>query len=362
MPLSHCGSRIFFKNLAKSFIPIDRGGGAYTRPNPRFPLRNCSIFILFALVAIFSTAPAHAQSQRGTLLSEEAIRVSPSPDSAKLATVGRGYELVILDRNNPEWTQVEAIIAQPRREEDESDEDEEQDAKTITGWVRGKAVVSNATPDGDKIIFGEAANSEDQASRRTGQRDAAQDAMRLYYRVYDLFPTSPLGGEGLFRAADIRWQIDREDVLTRPSARERQAYMRGQINEDWMKLVIKKYPGTKWADLAAFRMIDNKLCGDWQAASKCPDKEADMYEKYVKDHPQSPDAAEALYDAAWRRSALIDIYRTEANRKKSDESKSRAVDLAQKIVSQYPQSDWALRAQTLIFYIQQGVPTFGNTE
>jgi outer membrane protein assembly factor BamD (BamD/ComL family) len=307
---------------------------------------------------LLSSAIAFAQSPRGTLVSEEAIRVSPSADSAKLTELARGYELVIL-ANNSEWMQVEAIVAKPRYEE--SDDDEDEDVKTITGWVHNKAVVSNNTPNGDKIIFGEAVNSEDQASHRTGQRDTAQDAMRLYYRVYDLFPNSPLAGEGLFRAADIRWQLDRQDVLTRPSAREREAYMRGQINEDWMHLVIKKFPGTKWADLAAFRMIDNKLCGDWQASSKCPDKEADLYEKYVKEHPQSPAEAEALYDAAWRRSALIDIYRTEANRKKSDESKNRALDLAQKIVSEHPQGDWANRAQTLIFYIQQGVATFGNT-
>jgi hypothetical protein len=305
-----------------------------------------------------TSAIAFAQSPRGTLISEEAIRVSPGAVSAKLAEVGPGYELAILDHNS-EWSQVEAIMAQPRHEE--SDDIEESDVKTITGWVRTKALVSTATPDGDKIIFGEAANSEDQASRRVGRKDAAQDAMRLYYRVYDLFPNSPLAGEGLFRAADDRWQIEREDVLTRPSARERQAYMRGQINEDWMRLVIKKFPGTKWADLAAFRMIDNKLCGDWQASSKCPEKESDMYEKYVKEHPQSPAAAEALYDAAWRQAALIDIYQTEANRKKSDEAKNRALELTQKIVSQYPQSDWGFRAQTLMFYVQQGVPTFGST-
>jgi hypothetical protein len=40
--------------------------------------------------------------------------------------------------------------------------------------------------------------------------------MRLYYRIYDLFPASPLAAEGLYRAADIRWQIERSDVLTRP--------------------------------------------------------------------------------------------------------------------------------------------------
>jgi hypothetical protein len=298
-----------------------------------------------------------AQAQRGTLVREESIRVSPSADAAKLGEAGRGHELVIIESGH-DWTHVEAILREPRKDADE--DDPESEGKAITGWVASKALVSLTTPNGDKIVFGEAADSEDQASRRRGRRDAAQDAMRLYYRVYDLFPTSPLAAEGLYRAADIRWQMDRSDVLTRPSARERDSYMRGQINEEWMKLVIKKFPGTKWADLAAFHLIENKLCGDWQSASKCPDKEAEMYEKYAKEHEQSPSASEALYDAAWRRSALIEIYKTEANQKKSEESKTRALDLAQKIVAQYAQSDWSTRAQMLIFYIQQGVPTYGN--
>jgi hypothetical protein len=300
-----------------------------------------------------------AQAQRGTLVHEESIRVSPSADSAKLGTVLRGYELVVVDSSR-DWAHVEAILRDPTKNPDDED-DEAAQGKTITGWVSGKALVSMSTPNGDKIVFGEAADSEDEASRRRGRRDAAQDAMRLYYRVYDLFPNSPLAAEGLYRAADIRWQVERSDIMTRPSAREREAYMRGQINEEWMKLVIKKFGGTKWADLAAFHLIENKLCGDWQAASKCPDKEADMYEKYAREHAQSPAAPEALYQAAWRRSALIEIYKTEANQKKADESKTRALNLAQQIVSQYAQSDWANRAQTLLFYVQQGVPTYGNT-
>ena len=299
---------------------------------------------------------ASAQAQRGTLVHEETIRVSPAADAAKLGEAGRGHELVIIESSR-DWTHVEAILREPRKDEDE---DEDSQGKTITGWVLSKALVNAATPNGDKIVFGEAADSEDQASRRRGRRDAAQDAMRLYYRVYDLFPASPVAAESLYRAADIRWQIERSDVLTRPSAREREAYMRGQIGEEWMKLVIKKFPGTKWADLAAYHLIENKLCGDWQAASKCPEKESDLYEKYAKEHEQSPSTPEALYDAAWRQSALIEIYKTEANQKKSDEAKNRALGLAQKIVSQYAQSDWSSRALTLIFYIQQGIPTFGN--
>jgi hypothetical protein len=314
-------------------------------------------FIFLAAVMLALTSFGLGQAQRGTLVHEESIRVSPSADAAKLGEAGRGHELVIIESSR-DWTHVEAILREPRKDADE--DDPESEGKTITGWVSSKALVSLATPDGDKIIFGEAADSEDQASRRRGRRDAAQDAMRLYYRVYDLFPASALAAEGLYRAADIRWQVERSDVLTRPSARERDSYMRGQIDEQWMKLVMKKYQGTKWADLAAFHLLENKLCGDWQAASKCPDKEADMYEKYAKEHEQSPAAPEALYDAAWRRSALIEIYKTEANQKKSDEAKNRALALAQKIVSQYAQSDWATRAHMLTFYVQQGVPTYGN--
>ncbi len=305
----------------------------------------------------FLASLAFADAQRGTLVHEETIRVSPSADAARLGEAGRGHELIILETSR-DWVHVQAILAAPRHDEGATEEEEE--GKTISGWVSAKGLVSAATQDGDRIIFGEAADSEDQASRRRGRRDAAQDAMRLYYRVYDLMPASPLAAEALYRAADIRWQIERSDVMTRPSARERESYLRGQMQEEWMKLVMKKYPGTKWADLAAFKLIDNRLCGEWEGLSKCPDKEAEMYEKYASEHPQSPSAPEALYNAAWRRAALIEIYRNEPNQKRSAESKERAVALAQNIVSQYGQSDWALRAQRLIFYVQQGIPTYGN--
>jgi outer membrane protein assembly factor BamD (BamD/ComL family) len=314
--------------------------------------------IVAALSLSFWVSFAWAQAQRGTLVHEETIRVSPTADSARLGDAGRGHELIILETSR-DWVHVEAILRAPSHEEGATDEEAE--GKAITGWVPSKAFVSTTTQDGDRIIFGEAADSEDQASRRRGRRDAAQDAMRLYYRVYDLMPTSPLAAEALYRAADIRWQLERTDVMTRPSAREREAYMRGQMQEEWMKLVIKKYPGTKWADLAGFRLLENKLCGEWEGLSKCPDKEADLYENYAKEHPQSPAAPEALYNAAWRRAALIEIYKTEPNQKKAAESRDRALALAQKVVTQFGQSDWALRTQRLIFYIQQGIPTYGNT-
>jgi outer membrane protein assembly factor BamD (BamD/ComL family) len=300
---------------------------------------------------------AFADAVRGTIVHEETMRVAPSADAARVGDVKRGNELIIIDTSR-DWVHVEAILRAPSNEEGATEDEAE--GKAITGWVMSRSLVQSTTQDGDRIIFGEAADSEDQASRRRGRRDAAQDAMRLYYRVYDLMPASPLAAEALYRAADIRWQIERSDVMTRPSARERDPYMRGQMKEEWMKLVIKKYPNTKWSDLAAFRLLDNKLCGDWEGLSKCPDKEAELYEIYAKDHPQSPAAAEALYNAAWRRAALIEIYKTEPNQKKAAESKDRAIALTQRIISQYGQSDWAYRAQRLSFYVQHDIATYGN--
>jgi len=305
-----------------------------------------SLIILIALfLTLQSNTPALAAGEHGTLIRVANIYLSPDTNSTKLAEIERGRELVVLENTTGNWAHVEALLGEE---------------KTVSGWILNKGFVRSTNPDGDKIVFGEAADSEDEASRRYGRRGADKDALHLYYRVYDLFPNSPLAGQSLYRAADIRWQVERADVMSRPSAKERDPGLREGMNEEWMKEVMKKFPGTKWADLAAFHLIENKLCGDWQGTSKCPEKEAEHYEKYAADRPQSPAAPEALYLAAKRQAALVDIYKTEEQKKKAEEAKGKAIGLTQRIVQQYPQSDWAARAQRLMFLVQQDVPTFGN--
>jgi len=287
---------------------------------------------------------AGAETVRGTPVQVASIYLSPDSSSNKLADIDRGREVVILEASG-DWLHVEAAVTEE---------------KIITGWMAKKFVVQGSTPNGDKIVFGEAVESEDQASQRHGRRGAAGDAMRLYYRTAEYFPNSPFAGEAMYRSADIRWQINKADVMSLPSAKEKESYLRQSMDEQYMKEVMKKFPGTKWADLAAFHLIENKVCGDWQGSSKCPEKEAEMYEKYASEHPQSPAAAEALYDAAWRMSALIEMYKTDGESKKSDESRGKAIALAQKAVTQAPQSDWGTRAQRLLFMIEQNIPTYGN--
>jgi len=298
-------------------------------------------------------------AERGTLVREAVLYLSPDTTSSKLGQVERGRELILLDKSR-NWLHVEALLGSSLAPDPAFVLEDEDEGKTITGWVLDTGIVWASTPNGDRILFGAAVDSEDEAGRRHGRRGAAQDALRLYRRVYDIFPTATLAGEALYRAADIRWQIDKADMLSRPSAREKESLLRYGINEESMKLVMKKFPDTKWAQLAAFHLIDNKLCGDWQGSSKCPDKESDIYEKYAKEHPESPAAPEALYNAASRRAALIEIYKTEEQPKKVEQSKSLAIALAQQLISKYPQSDWSSRGQTLLFLVQQGVPTYGN--
>jgi hypothetical protein len=308
----------------------------------RFPLMR-----IISTAALLSCATAFAATyQHGAMVREATVYVSPDSSSAKLGDLGRGREVIILEspRN---WVHVEANVSP---------------TKTITGWILYKGVIGVDTPNGDKILFGEATDSEDQASRSRGRRGAAQDAMWLYRSVYELFPASPLAGEAIYRAADIRWQLDKVDIMTKPSAREQESFLRGEIDDSWMKETIKKFPGTKWADLAAYELLDNKMCGDWQGASKCPEKETDIYEKYATEHPQSPKAGQALYNAAWRQSALVEIYKTEEDRKKSEQAKARAIAITQKLIAQSPQGDWNARGQRLLYLVQNDIPTWGNSQ
>ena len=282
---------------------------------------------------------------RAVMVNEADIYLSPDVKSQKLGRVIRGREVAIFEQSR-EFIKVLGSVAQTR---------------DVTGSMLDKGVVRPTTPNGDVIIFGEAVDSENEASRRRGRKGADEDSRRLYYRVAEYFPKSPLAGEALWRSADIDWQLQKAGISGRKSYREQEPSLRPRMDEDLMHEVGKKFPGTKWADEAAFDLLDTKLCGDWRALAKCPEKETEIYEEYVKKHPQSPKAAEALYEAASRQAALIEIYKSNNEPGKSPGAKSKALGLLQQIITQYAQlpGDWTARAERLKFYLEQGIPTYG---
>ena len=317
--------------------------------------RFCSYRRFLPYLAFLFALPMLA-TERGLMLREGIIYVSPDTSSSKLSNIGRGREVAILERT-PGWVHVVGTVDVTTTIELG---EEERNDRNVTGWVVDKGVISTTTKDGDRILFGEAFDCELEASKRGGRRGAAQDAMRLYAGIAEYFPASPLAAEAAYRAADIRWQVEAADARSRPSAKEREPILHHQIDEQYMKKVIKKYPGTKWADLAAYHLIENKLCGDWEAQPKCPEMEAQLYLKYTEDHPQSPKTPEALYRAAWRYTALIVIYKTENQQKKAEDSAARALNVARKVVSQFPNdADWSSRAQRLIYMVENNMPTWG---
>jgi hypothetical protein len=296
-------------------------------------------------------------AERGTFVRAAPIYIQPDSTSAKVATVQRGQEAALLERT-PGWIRVVATLADaPYVSEGEARREE----RNVAGWTLDNGYIAESTANGDQVLFGEAADSEDQASRRYGRKGAADDARRLYYRVYDLFPKSPLAGEALYRAADIQWQLERAELESRALYKTLTPDERQPINDEFMSLVHKKFPGSRWDDLAAYEMLDNKLCGDWSVAVNCPEREAEVYEKYAAEHPNSPKAAEALYNAAYRWAAAIAIYKGEGKPNKVPEAQKRAAATAQKLLEKNVGPEWNAKAQRLLYMVKNNIPVYGAT-
>jgi outer membrane protein assembly factor BamD (BamD/ComL family) len=85
-----------------------------------------------------------------------------------------------------------------------------------------------------------------------------------------------------------------------------------------------------------------------------------MYEKYAQEHPESPRAAEALYNAVYRQGALNNMYNANGDDKKAGEAKAKAVTIAGTISTKYPQSDYAARAASLVYQLQESIPIYGT--
>lgn len=288
------------------------------------------------------------------------LYIAPDKTSQKVDRVQIGREMVVTDRSGV-WLRVAANTdIQEAAGNDAPLIGSSEVTPPIAGWIEARGIVIETTQNGDQVLMGEAANQESLASDPRGPINAAQSARLLYRRVAEMFPNSPLAADAAWRAADIQWQLQKADAATRPSAKEREPWLRDQMDEDEMKKVIKLYPHTRQADLAAFDLIDNKLCGDWQGSTKCPDKESEIYEKYATEHPDSPRTAQALYQAAYRQAVLTDMYAADGNDNKSNSAHSHARELAASLQGKFPQSDLAVRAAALVFKLDQGIPVYGS--
>ena len=340
---------------------------SYSSRRLRYLAKSIASQVLVAVLLLGGQAGAQGndsragydRAARATVVHEANVYLSADGDSQKVAEVGPGHEVVVTEHNGP-WVKVFANTDIKDATEDQPDFSDDETVTPASGWIRDKGVVAPSTPNGDVILFGAAAGMEDEASQPHAPKGAAGAAHLLYRRVAEYFPQSPLAPEAAWRSADVRWQIDRRDVSTLPSAKEQDAYLRPQIYEGEMKKVMKGYPGTKFAALAAYELLDNKLCGDWQGLPKCPEMEAGLYERYAKQYPDSPKAAEALYNATYREGVAVTMYSVDGNKKRADAAAAKTQGLAEEVRTRFPQSDFGARAQSVAYRVQQGIAVYGS--
>jgi hypothetical protein len=328
-------------------------------------MRTCSVSTLLfsAFIAISAQAADKPPSgDMATVIRVANIYVGADLSSNRLDQMTPGRELLIIEHNG-KWVRVFANTdSLANRDSSAPVFDTERATPPVSGWMEDKGLVSVKTPQGDEILYGEAITAERSASEPHPPERAAQDARLLYTRVAQLFPQSPLAPEAAWRAADIKWQLEKADVFSLPSAHEKENYLRPTINEDALRKIEKTYPNSRWADLAAWDMIDNKICGDWQGTTKCPEKEAEIYQKYADQRPNSPKAPQALYEAAYRMAAAGDIYEGSDDHKRADVDRGKAAAIAEHLQSKYPQSEYADRVAGLIYKVQQGIPIYGGSD
>ena len=96
----------------------------------------------------------------------------PDDTSAKVTEILPGREMVITERNGP-WIKVFANTDSADQVEDEPEFNDDEKASPDSGWIKDKGVVTPQTPHGDTILFGAAANLEDEAERPHAPKDAA---------------------------------------------------------------------------------------------------------------------------------------------------------------------------------------------
>ena len=204
---------------------------------------------------------------RATALRVTWLYVSPAQNTQKVDRVQPGREMVIAEKSG-DWIRVYANTdVQEVSEKDAPLIGAPQDAPPpISGWMESKGVVIETTPNGDQVLMGEAANQESLASDPRGPAHAAQTARLLYRRVAEMFQDSPLAPEAAWRAADILWQIQKADISTRPSAHEKEAYMRESLDDEEMKKIIKFYPRTRQAALAAYALSTTSCAATGRAS------------------------------------------------------------------------------------------------
>ena len=297
------------------------------------------------------------------LLHPANVYVAPDESSQRSALVGPGHEVVIAERSGP-WVRVFANT-DVKDAVDDRDEPEfnDEDPTPASGWIHDKGIVTPTTPNGDKILYGAAANYEFAASQPHARGGRGFGGAPDLPAGGDVFPRFAAGGG--VGVAVCGYSVGRSTSATSRRFHRRRRRIRRfgrRCMRGEMKLVMKRFPGSPQAAKAAYEVIDNKLCGDWQGLPKCPEQESSLYEKYAEKNPAGPRTAEALYEATFRQGSLVAMYEVEENHKRALNAAGAYADAGAERMRRRSFRTRTLRhgQRRLLMRVQQNIPVFGN--
>src|SRR5260370_11818169 len=121
---------------------------------------------LFLLALLPFMAAFAADQERGTVVRETSMYLSPDANSQRVATVTRGRDVpLIIERSTigrKSWVHVLAVVDVAALQ-----------AKEVSGWLDARLLLTNAMPNGDQIIYGDAGGSAHHLHIPTGVQNAS---------------------------------------------------------------------------------------------------------------------------------------------------------------------------------------------
>src|SRR5260370_15586781 len=129
---------------------------------------------LFLLALLPFMAAFAADQERGTVVRETSMYLSPDANSQRVATVTRGRDVpLIIERSTiggKSWVHVLAVV-----------DVAELQVKKVSGWLDARLLITNAMPNGHQIIYGEPGCLAHQAAMRRGRKQADEVLQLPYY-------------------------------------------------------------------------------------------------------------------------------------------------------------------------------------
>ncbi|MGH9518739.1 MAG: hypothetical protein ACRD2D_03780, partial [Terriglobales bacterium] len=298
----------------------------------RMPVKTI-VVLLLAVLAAGAGAQQAVQLQKAVATEAETVYLNPDTASSRVGQVRPGMEVGIQGTSG-DFVQV---------------------FLGVSGWMRNRGLARYDDPQAPEVIFGAAAQLENAAATRDDDRQAAMDAARLYFSIYNDFPASARAAEGLYRGADIQWQVKMGEEPERRTPSERQF-----PDDSGLRRVISKFPDTPFAARAAYSLlVEHFTCGDWNEKPECVEKEVHTYQGYVKKYPRGPMAAEAAFDALYRQAIAWTLYNAtgpQHNAGKAESYKRDVATSAAALQQNYRGTDWAARGAFVAFRVAQGTP------